>query len=512
VDAAIAAMMALSVVEPQAAGLGGGGFLMHYNAGDKAILTYDGRESAPATADPSILLGVDGKQIAAEAAMGGAFVATPGLVRMLGVAHGAHGRLPWSRLFEPAMRLARDGAPITPRLHRALAAANELKDSPAGRKHFFDAAVEPRAAGERLVNNALAETFRAIANGGADAFYSGAIARDIAAAVKNDKRRGNLAASDLAEYHAVIRAPLCAPYRGLNVCSMSAPASGLVLVQTLGMLERFAPRVMGGNGADGAHAFAEVLRLVQADRQRYLADPEFTDVPLAGLIDRKYLESRAKLINPARMMAKAEAGRPANVTGPAPSVSSGRDLPGTGHVNVVDGAGNAVSLTASLGGAFGSRVFVRGFVLNNHLAEFAPPSGASPAPANAFAPGKRPRSTMTPAIVLDREQHLAYVMGGAGGARTPAFLARILINAQDGKKDLSRAMAHALLLFHNGTIEIEQGTTLAGLAPALREAGHQVEILSISAPLNAIAVLRSADGTQLLGTVDRRRDGAARGD
>ncbi len=513
VDAAIAMQMVLTLVEPQSSGVGGGAFLVHYNAETKKIETYDGRETAPAGARAEMFLDADGKALPfAIAAKGGHAVGVPGLVGMLSLAHDDHGRLPWARLFEPAMRLAIDGFAISPRLHQLVSDTPQLKEFPATREYFFDAGGNPKAVGTQLANPALAETLRIIANGSAPAFYTGGLARAMVRAVVANGTPGPLTVEDLKNYKAVKREPICAPYRQYRVCGMGPPSSGgVAIAQILGMIERFDLRQMGPNSLAAVHTLTEAERLAFADRARYIADGDFEPAPLAKLVDRKYLAARSKLINPDHSMGKAEAGRFQRAALRAPDSTS--ELPATTHFSVVDGAGNAVAMTSSIEQAFGSRVMVRGFLLNNHMTDFAlkPRDGEVPN-INRIEPGKRPRSSMSPTIVVDREGRLVMTLGSPGGPRIIPYVAQAIVAALDWNLDLQKAFALPHVANMNGVTELERDTPLAALAPELKALGHEVILNAQTSGLHGIQLVRRQGRTQLVGGADPRREGEALGD
>ena len=518
VDAAIAIQMVLNVVEPQSSGIGGGGFLVHYDASTKQITTYDGREAAPASATPDLFLDAEGKPIPfKEAAVGGIAVGTPGLLRMLDMAHRNHGRINWSRLFEPAMRIANDGFQVSPRLHKLITQEPQLKEYPATAAYFYDQDGNPRAVGAHLVNAPLAETLRTIAVGGADAFYNGSIARDVVAAVQSTGARpGGLTLEDLSGYRAVQREPVCGLYRVYRVCGMGPPSSGgIAVIEALGVLDRFGIKGFAPNSVGAVHLITEASRLAFADRNRYVADADYVDVPIKGLIEPRYLRQRARLISLEQSMGKAEPGRPEGVSidlGPRREDST-RELPGTTHIAVVDAAGNAVALTSSIENAFGSRVFVRGFLLNNQLTDFAfTPREGDRSAANRVEPGKRPRSSMAPTIVTDRQGQLVLTVGSPGGSRIIPYVVKTLVATLDWGLDIQAAMNlphHANL---NGPIELERGTPIAAIAPELRALGHTVEARELTSGLHGIAVIRRGESVQLLGGADPRREGEAMGE
>jgi len=513
IDAAIAVQMVLTLVEPQSSGIGGGAFLVHYTAETRKVETFDGRETAPSGATSDMFLDAEGKPLPfAQAAQGGHAVGVPGVVRMLALAHEQHGRLPWLRLFEPAMRMAAEGFPISPRLNQLIAETPALKEFPATRDYFFDADGNPKAVGERLANPELAETLRVIANGGANAFYNGGLARAMAKAVRETGKPGTLSVEDLKNYKALKREPVCGPYRQYKVCGMGPPSSGgVAIAQILAMLEKFDMRAMAPNSVAAVHALTEAERLAFADRARYLADMDFEQVPLDKLLDRRYLATRARLILPERSMGRADAGRLQRAALRAPDNLS--ELPATSHFSIVDGAGNAVAMTSSIEQAFGSRVMVRGFLLNNQMTDFAlrPRDGDVPN-INRVEPGKRPRSSMSPTIVLDRENRLVMTLGSPGGARIIPYVARTLVATLDWGLDMQRAVAlpHALSL--NGPTELERDTVIAGLAGELRNMGHEVTFVAHASGLHGIQIVRRQGRMQLIGGADPRREGEALGD
>ncbi len=508
-DAAIAAQMVLTLVEPQSSGIGGGGFLLHYRAKDGALDAYDGRETAPAAATPDLFLDDSGEPLAfGEAAIGGRGVGVPGVSRMLEMAHRDHGLLPWARLFEPAILLAEEGFPVSPRLARAIAEDDALRRFPATARYFLPGGM-PAKAGTKLKNPALAATLRAVALGGADAFHEGDIALAIVAETNAASPAGNLGLGDLAGYRAAKRAAVCGRYRVWRVCGMGPPSSGGVAVlQILGMLERFDLARLEAGSAPAAHLFAEASRLAFADRAQYLADPDFVAVPVAGLLARDYLAARARLIDPARSAATVKPGNPAGAQAfalpPAPEPP-----PSTSHLSIIDDAGNAVSFTSSIEQGFGSHLMARGFLLNNQLTDFAfVPSKDGRPVANRVEPGKRPRSSMSPTLVFDLSGRLVLVIGSPGGSSIIGYVAKTLLGALDWRLGLLPAIELPHVINRGTKTELEQGMGAEALAAALAAMGHEVAIVPMASGLNAIAVV---DGG-LLGAADPRREGVAMGD
>ena len=513
VDAAIAMQMVLNLVEPQSSGIGGGGFLLHFDAANETLESYDGRETAPARADERLFLKPDGSAPGYfEALVGGRSVGAPGLLRMLEAAHGDHGRLPWPDLFEPAIALAEAGFAMSPRLSRLAEWAPTLKAFPDAAARFLNPDGTAKAPGTLLRNPALAETFRRVAAGGADAFYEGPVARDIAASVAGAARNpGLLSERDIADYRARRRAPVCLVYRGHRVCGMGPPSSGGVAVlQILGMLA--AHELPPAGSVEAAHLVAEAMRLAYADRDRYIADPDFEPAPVNGLLDPVYLAARAAAIDPARAAGAREAGAPPGGDRAARRRGETAEAPSTTHLGAVDRDGNAAAMTSSIEFAFGSALMTRGFLLNNQLTDFAfhPERDGAPV-ANRVAPGKRPRSSMAPTLVFDERGRLSLALGSPGGSRIICYVATALIGILDWGLDPQAAAAMPHWCNRNGPTELEAGTPLAGLAPALEARGHEVRVRDMNSGLHIVAVRRGPQGRRLLAGVDPRREGAAFG-
>ena len=518
VDAAIAAQMVLGLVEPQSSGIGGGGFMLHHAAKTGALDAYDGRETAPATIKPDLFLKPGGERMAFfEAVVGGTSVGVPGLLRMLETAHAEHGKLPWADLFQPAIKLAEEGFKVSPRLARLIAGDGHLKTFDTARAYFYDATGAPRREGAVLVNTAYAETLRAIAEDGADAFYKGAIARDIVAAVANAPINPSaMTATDMAGYQAKKREPVCLLYRVWLVCGMGPPSSGgITTLQILGMLQRFdlaelKPGDDGVASADAVFLIAEAAKRAFADRNTYIADPDFLPVPTPGLLDPGYLDERAREI--------PKIGEPGALPPGMPGISgAGLFAPdgepkglSTTHMSIIDGDGNAVSMTTSIETAFGSRLMVRGFLLNNQLTDFAfqPTRGGLPV-ANAPEGGKRPRSSMAPTLVFDERGQVMLAVGSPGGSSIIGYVAKTLIGVLDWQQNIQAAIAAPNFTNANGPTVLEEGTPVAGLRAALEEKGHEVRVRKRISGLHGIHVL--PDGT-LTGGADPRREGVALGD
>ncbi|MBP1804406.1 gamma-glutamyltransferase [Rubellimicrobium aerolatum] len=511
VDAAIAVQLVLNLVEPQSSGLGGGAFLLHWDEGRRALVSLDGRETAPTAATPDRFLGPDGAPMEFMAAVvGGRSVGVPGTPRLLEEAHRRWGRLPWARLFDPAIRLAEEGFAISPRLAGSLAQEEVLADDPRARALFYTADGTPKAAGARLTNPAFAATLRRLAAEGADAFYAGAIARDIVSTVAGHPTNpGDMTLADLGGYRVVEREPVCGDYRAYRVCGMGPPSSGAVAIQQiLGVIEP-ADMAALGPGPEAVHRFAEAGRLAFADRARYLGDPDFVAVPLRGLLDEGYLAGRAALIDPARSMGEAEAGEPPFRQGGRFAPSDGPEN-GTSHISVVDRDGNAVSMTTTIEAGFGARLMTAGgFLLNNELTDFAflPEEEGQPV-ANRVEPGKRPRSSMAPTLVFDAHGRLYVVAGSPGGSQIIGFVAKTLVGILDWGLDPQAAVDLPNFGSRNGPTELEAGTEAEGWAAALEALGHEVSVAEMTSGIQAIVV--TPEG--LAGGADSRREGVAIGD
>lgn len=544
IDAAIAVQAMLGLVEPQSSGIGGGAFLLNWNASQRQLITWDGRETAPAAVTPSLFLKPDGTPMSfSDAMIGGRAVGTPGVLRMLAAAHARQGALPWKALFKPAITLAEAGFPISERLHTSIEADQAaLAQNPVTRAYFLDAQGKPLAAGTIRRNPAYAATLREIADRGADAFYTGKIAQDIVDAVRGQKANpGLLTLADLKGYQAQAQAPVCTPWKSYSVCGMGLPSSGGVTVgQMLKLIERFDTSKLSPTGSQTAHLLAEAGRLAFADRNAYLADGAFFAVPVEGLLAPNYLQQRSALIDPNKAMADAQPGTPAM----APKVVSAEPsaLPSTSHLSIVDAKGNAVSMTTSIENSFGSRLMVDGFMLNNQLTDFSfvPDINGRPV-ANSVQPNKRPLSSMSPTMVFDRDGKLTLVVGSPGGSQIIGYVAQTLVAILDQKLDPQTAVSlpHVLNRDRDET-EVESDA----LKAPLEALGHKVKVGPMTsglhviqiakakpkpkseedsqpktaednkeapAPLVARPVVQAAPATVLIGGADPRREGIATG-
>lgn len=529
VDAAVAVQMVLTLVEPQSSGIGGGAFLLHVDAATNQLVAYDGRETAPAAATPDMFLDASGKPLAFTAAVdGGLAVGTPGVVRMLAAVHARYGKLPWARLFEPAITLAERGFPISPRLHTLIAgSAARLCAQPAAAAYFLKpGGCEAKDEGALLQNAPLAATLRAIAAGGADAFYTGDIARAIVDAVRSHPTNpGRLTLADLAAYQPKTRTPLCGEYRGYRLCGMPPPNSGSVAVlQTLGMLEHFDVGSLAPNSVDAVHVISEAYRLAFADRARYIADPDFVAVPTPGLLDAGYLAARAQTIRMERSLGVATAGTPAGAV--AGGLDQSLSLPSTSHMAIVDREGRMVNMTTTIENGFGSLQLVRGFLLNNELTDFSlAPNDAEGRPiANRVEPGKRPRSSMAPTVIFGPDGQVEALIGSPGGSNIIQYVVKTVVGLIDWQLDIQQAIDLPNFGAQtSATTTLERGTVLSGLEGALAARGHTVAIADINSGLQGIvfngtrpdgqpgALQRVAGRGRWAGGADPRREGTARG-
>lgn len=512
IDAAIATQLVLNLVEPQSSGLGGGAFLVFWSAKEHRVTTFDGRETAPAAARPDRFLDPSGKPLGFyDAVVGGRSVGVPGVLRMLALAHRRYGKLPWAALFEPAIHLADEGAPVSDRLHALLAKDKYLAKFEPARSYFYEPDGSPKRAGALLVNHALADTLRLIAAQGPDALYEGPVAADIVAAVQGAAQHpGDLTLEDLAAYRAIERKPVCGPYLAYRLCGMGPPSAGeTTVLEQLGLLQRLDPRSRQATIEDW-HLFAETSRFAFADRDRWVADPAFVAVPVRGLLSPSYLAARAKLIDRDRAhQGPAPAGDPPGSERRRLGNDASPEFPSTSNIAIVDADGNALDMTTTIENAFGSRLMVRGFLLNNELTDFSfvPEQDGRPV-ANRVEPGKRPRSSMAPTLVFDRRGKLRMVVGSAGGSPIITDVSKTLLAVLAWHDDLAAALALPNLGNRNGATDVESGADAEELAAALAHYGHDVHRSDRPSGLTGISV----DGHRLEGAADPRRDGAPAGD
>nr|WP_282188335.1 gamma-glutamyltransferase [Pseudomonas sp. MWU12-3103b] len=530
IDAAIAMQAVLTLVEPQSSGIGGGAMIVLWDG--KQVRTYDGRETAPAGATEKLFLQADGKPMPfPQAQIGGRSVGTPGVLRALEMAHKQHGRLPWATLFEPAIKLAEQGFAISPRLHSLLESDPVIRKSPDMAAYFLNRDGSVKAVGTRLQNPALAAVLKRIASEGPDALYKGPIAEEIVAKVQGHANPGSLSLNDLQRYQAKERAPLCTDYKRWQVCGMPPPSSGGIAVAqilgTLQALESRDPRLSltplkpvktnkpAGIEPDpqAVHLIAEAERLAYADRAQYVADTDFVPVPVKGLVDPGYLASRASLIGE-RSMGSAQPGTPPGVqVAYAPDRSPLRIS--TSQVVAVDDLGGAVSMTTTIEAAFGSHLMVQGFLLNNQMTDFSfIPEENGQKVANRVEPGKRPRSSMAPTLIFDRNsgEFLASV-GSPGGSQIIEYVAKTTVGLLDWNLDPQSAISLPNFGSRNGPTELEQGQFSPALIQALKDKGHVVNEIDMTSGTQAIVRVKDAQGkASLEGGADPRREGEALGD
>ena len=494
-DAAIAVMLALTVVEPQSSGIGGGGFLVRGEA-DGDVTTYDGRETAPYGATPTWFLDENGEAPPfRESVRSGLSVGVPGNIALAAKAHGEHGRLAWADLFVPAIKLAREGFQINPRMHDALGRSRLTgAHSEMAKRLFYGVDGEPLPVGTLVRNEQLAKSFETIAAGGAEAFYTGDNALAVATTVAADTPKpGAMTYEDIAGYEAKERGAVCSNYREYRICSMGPPTSGGIAVQQiLGQLERFDLAALGAENPVTWHLFLEAQRLAYADRELYLADSDYVTVPVAGLLEKSYLAERSALISEDKSMGEVTAGRPRG----APIALADGDEPiehGTSHLAVVDGQGTMVSYTSTIESAFGSGLMVGGYYLNNELTDFSrSPEVEGRMVANRVEGGKRPRSSMSPTIVYDPQGRPFFVVGAAGGSTIPVTTARAIIGAIDFDLSAEESLRLPFLMAFGDRVLLEENTWLAARADAFRALGHE-EIIIRQAPIKGGALRRVGD-------------------
>ncbi|MGR3464452.1 gamma-glutamyltransferase [Limimaricola sp.] len=509
-DAMVAVQAVLGLVEPQSSGLGGGAFLVWYDAESGELTTLDGRETAPMAATPTLFQNEAGEPLEFfDAVVGGLSVGTPGTPRLLETAHGKWGKSDWSGLFDAAIAHAEEGFAVSPRLATLVADdAERLQRFPATAEYFFPGGTAI-AEGDMLTNPDYAEVLRAIAESGADAFYEGGIAADIVATVQGaEGNPGVLSERDLEIYDVVEREAVCAEYRDFEVCGMGPPSSGALTVgQILGMLETYDIGGMGPESAEAWRLIGDASRLAFADRGRYMADSDYVPMPTQGLVDPAYLAERAGLLSGDDALPEVAPGSPewqhAMLWGDDMSI----ELPSTSHISIVDADGNALSMTTTIENGFGSRLFVRGFLLNNELTDFSFATHDEGRPiANRVEPGKRPRSSMAPTIVMQGEAPVL-VVGSPGGSRIIGYVAQAIVNWADWGMDVQQALAAPHLVNRFGTYDLEAGTEAEALEEPLKEIGFETNIRDLTSGLHAIEI--GAEG--LRGGADPRREGIALG-
>ena len=503
-DAAVAMMLALTVVEPQSSGIGGGSFLVHHDADSGEVTSFDGRETAPAAATPTWFF-ADGEPMSRRQAVpGGKSVGVPGNFRQAALIHERHGKLPWAKLFEPAIRLARDGFAITPRMRRML--SDHAASTGWARAQFFGPDGQPKPVGTVVKNPELARLFETIAARGADHFYVGPPAEALVRTVNNAARNpSQMTKGDLATYEAKERPPLCGTYRGHRVCGMGPPSSGATTVfAILRQLERFDLSALGRENPVSWHLIADSMRLAYADREVYLADPDYVQVPTAGLMSAEYLAQRSQQISPERAIAEVDPGVPPGATRRPAGVSV--EVPQTSHMVAADRWGDVATLTSTIEGPWGSGLTVDGYYLNNELTDFSIVPEVNGVPvANRVEGGKRPRSSMSPTIVYAPDGSVRLAVGAAGGVTIIAQVAKAIIGVIDWDLSAQEAIAMPQLVAIGDRVTVERGTWLEAMVPQLRALGHEVMAVDPGYKANAIEWV---DG-RWVGAADPRSEGAA---
>ncbi|MDD1795662.1 gamma-glutamyltransferase [Enterovibrio sp. ZSDZ42] len=509
IDAMVTVQTVLGLVEPQSSGIGGGAFLVYWDNKAQALTTFDGRETAPMDATPKLFLNENGEPLKFyDAVVGGRSVGTPGTLRLMHDTHAKYGNLSWRAVLTPAIELAQSGFEVSPRLAALIEGdADRLRRYPATHQYFFDNNGHPLNIGDRLVNLEYASTLKMVAED-IDNFYQGPIADDIVATVQRAAGNpGVLSKDDLANYRIIEREPVCAPYHQYRVCGMGPPTSGGITVgQILGIVSHFPMKTLGKDNPESWRLLGDASRLAFADRGRYIADADFVPVPTEGLLAPAYLKARAALIPEEGAMTDIAPGVPqfshAKHTPPRADDQS-IELPSTSHFSIVDKAGNIVSITTTIENGFGSRLMTRGFLLNNELTDFSFATHKDGIPiANRVEPGKRPRSSMAPTIVMrDGKPYMA--VGSPGGSRIIGYVAKTLVAHLDWGLDIQSAIDLPHLVNRFGTYDLEAGTDAESFKPALEQMGYKVNIRDLTSGIHGIVI----DSGTLEGGADPRREG-----
>lgn len=509
IDAAVAVQAMLSLVEPQSSGIGGGAFILYWDNKNKVLHTFDGRETAPTSVNSHWFMKGNSPMRWIDAVVGGKSVGVPGAVKALEMAQSEFGKLPWNTLFDDTIATAEEGFKVSPRLAKLVALDYHpgLKTFPASSVYFFPAG-NPLQEGVIKKNRKLAKTLRGIADKGSDYLLKGEVAQKIVDAVNSAEiNPGQMTLEDLASYEPVKREPVCGLYHEKRICGMAPPSSGGVNVyQILKMLEGFDLSKYSPDSVEFANLYTQASAMSYADREKFIADSDFTNLPFAAMINTAYLERRAQNIDVDKKWRRARAGNPyaeANV-----ALGTSMELPNTSHVSIVDKEGNAVSMTTSIEFMFGSGIMVEGFLLNNQLTDFsfAPTKDRFPVP-NRVEPGKRPRSAMSPTMVFDKEGNLEVVVGSPGGSRIVSYVAQTLIGVIDFDLDIQQAINMPKITNRNDYTALEKGTPIANLEGALTELGHNVKVVDLNSGLHGIQFKSG----KLIGGADPRREGIAVG-
>lgn len=513
IDAAVAVQAMLTLVEPQSSGIGGGAFMLYWDNENGQLHSLDARETAPMAATPELFLDAEGNAPRwIEAVVGGRSVGTPGVMRGLEAAHQRFGKLPWQRLFTESIAKAEEGFIVSPRLAQLVAMDLNpgLRQMPVAREYFYPNG-EPIQANTRLQNPELAQTLRALAEQGADALHYGEIAEAMVAAVQNAPiAPGLLSLEDLAGYQPVWRAPVCGGYRSYEICSMGPPSSGgITMLQTMALLEPFELHTLAPNGEEALHFFTQASRLAFADRNRYIADEDYVEVPMSALLAPEYIAERVTLID-GTDMGHAQPGTIAQLLR---ADDQSPEFPNTSHFSIVDQYGNAVSMTTTIEMGFGSTVMTHGFLLNNQLTDFSLVPEVDGVPvANRVEPGKRPRSSMAPAIVFDADGKVLHVLGSPGGPRIINYVTQSMIALLDWGMNMQEAFDIPRITNLNGITSLEENSELEAFLPLFEARGHEVEMRALNSGLHGITIRASGNEQRLEGGADPRREGTAGGE
>ncbi len=507
IDAMVATQLVLGLVEPQSSGIGGGAFLVYWDAKQQELTTFDGRETAPLEVTPQLFQDDKGQPLKFyDAVVGGRSVGTPGTIKLMWDTHQKLGKLDWKALFEPAIELATNGFTVSPRLAKLVDNDQEfLQRSPAAKTYFFNQDGSPIKAGQQLKNPDYAKTLQVISEQGAKAFYQGKIAQDIVNTVRNETSNpGVLNLIDFTAYQVKEREPVCAPYRQYSICGMGPPSSGaLALGQIMGVLSHYPISDMGKDNVQSWRLLGDASRLAFADRGKYMADSDYVPMPTQGLLDKKYLEKRAELLKGKNALTKTSAGSPPWSHAKNYALDEAIELPSTSHFSIVDKDRNVVSITTTIENGFGSRLMVGGFLLNNELTDFSFRSQVDGVPiANRIEPGKRPRSSMAPTIVMENNKPYMAI-GSPGGSQIIGYVAKTLVAHLDWGLNLQQAIDLPNMNNRFGAFEIEKDTTAEAWVPKLEKLGFTIQVKELNSGVQAIKL----QGNSLVGAADPRREG-----
>jgi len=510
VDAAIAVQLVLTLVEPQSSGIGGGAFMLHWDKENQQLTTFDGRETAPAATTPDMFLDKNGQTMPwIKAVVGGHSVGVPGVLAGLKKAHDKYGKLPWNVLFKDAINLAENGFVVSPRLEKLVAMEfNPGITKLTTIKDYFFPNGKAIKSGQILKNTKLAAVYRSLAKHGIEVFYQGWLAKKIVNAVQHSTiAPGRLTLADMKNYQARELPAVCGPYRQYKICGMAPPSSGgVAVIQILGQLENFNIAKLSMAEPEFTHLFTQSSRLAFADRNRYIADSHFVNVPTKGLVAPTYMAMRGELIDPNKDMGMADAGVPHGAL--AQADDDAFELPSTSHISIVDQNGNAISMTTSVEMGFGSAVMVEGFILNNQLTDFSlSPKRNGKWVANRLEPGKRPRSSMAPMMVFNQDDSLKLVIGSPGGSRIINYVAQTMIAMLDWQLDPQSAINLPKVTNRNKVTTLEKGTNLIAIKPALEAKGHNVLVRDLNSGIQAVELVKGG----LRGGADQRREGLVLG-